>query len=206
MLSLAGGVLGLLLGVAGIRALLSVNTAGLPRVGLNGSLVGVDWRVLTFTVAVSLATGILFGLIPALHGSKTDLNVALKESGGRSGTGFKQNKMRSLLVITEVALALILLIGSALLIRTNVALAAVNAGFDAHNVLKMDMSLTGARFVTAAGVDQLIRDGAERVRALPESNTPAPRVVFPSKGVTDCRSRSSAARCRTAPFTAAAAG
>ncbi len=167
VLSLAGGVLGLLLGVAGIRALLSVNTAGLPRVGLNGSLVGVDWRVLTFTVAVSLATGILFGLIPALHGSKTDLNVALKESGGRSGTGFKQNKMRSLLVITEVALALILLIGSALLIRTNVALAAVNAGFDAHNVLKMDMSLTGARFVTAAGVDQLIRDGAERVRALP---------------------------------------
>jgi len=167
VLSLAGGVLGLVLGVAGIRALLSINTAGLPRVGLNGSLVGVDWRVLLFTLAVSLATGILFGLIPALHGSKTDLNVALKESGGWTGSGFKQNKVRSLLVVGEVALALILLIGSALLIRTNVALAAVNAGFDPHNVLKMDMSLSGGRFATAMGVDQLIRDGAERLRALP---------------------------------------
>jgi predicted permease len=167
VLSLAGGALGLVLGVAGIRALLSINTAGLPRVGLNGALVGVDWRVLAFTVVVSLATGILFGLIPALHGSHTDLNVALKESGGRSGTGFRQNKVRSLLVVTEVALALILLIGSALLIRTNVALGAVNAGFDANNVLKMDMSLTGARFQTSTGVDQLLRDGAERLRALP---------------------------------------
>ena len=167
VLSLTGGVLGLALGVAGIRALLSINTAGLPRVGVNGSLVGADWRVLLFTVGVSLATGILFGLIPALHGSKTDLNVALKESGGWTGSGFKQNKMRSLLVVSEVALALILLIGSALLIRTNVALAAVNAGFDAENVLKMDMSLTGPRFATSMGVDRLIQDGAERLRALP---------------------------------------
>jgi putative ABC transport system permease protein len=167
VLSLAGGALGLVLGVAGIRALLSINTAGLPRVGLNGSLVGVDWRVLTFTLTVSLATGILFGLIPALHGSKTDLNVALKESSGRSGTGFRQNRIRSLLVVTEVALALILLIGSALLIRTNVALAAVNAGFDPHNVLKMDMSLTGPRFMTSSSIDLLINDGVERLRALP---------------------------------------
>ena len=85
--------------------------------------------MLLFTLVVSLGTGILFGLIPALHGSKTDLNVALKESGGWTGSGFKQNKVRSLLVVGEVALALLLLIGSALLIRTNVALAAVNAGF-----------------------------------------------------------------------------
>ena len=167
LLSVAGGALGLVLGVAGIRALLSINTAGMPRIGENGSLVGIDWRVLAFTVVVSLATGLLFGLIPALHGSRTDLNIALKESGGRSGTGFRQNKMRSVLVVAEVALALILLIGSALLIRTNLALGAVNAGFDAHNVLKMDMSLSGARFQTSMGVDQMIRDGAERLRALP---------------------------------------
>ena len=167
LLSVAGGVLGLVLGVAGIRALLSINTAGMPRIGENGSLVGIDWRVVAFTVVVSLATGLLFGLIPALHGSRTDLNIALKESGGRSGTGFRQNKMRSVLVVAEVALALILLIGSALLIRTNLALGAVNAGFDAHNVLKMNMSLSGARFQTSMGVDQMIRDGAERLRALP---------------------------------------
>ena len=182
VLSLAGGVLGLVLGVAGIRALLSINTAGLPRVGLNGSLVGVDWRVLLFTLAVSLATGILFGLIPALHGSKTDLNVALKESGGWTGSGFKQNKVRSLLVVGEVALALILLIGSALLIRTNVALAAVNAGFDPHNVLKMDMSLSGGRFATAMGVDQLIRDGAERLRALPGVESASATCCVPLEG------------------------
>ncbi len=167
LLSVAGGALGLVLGVAGIRALLSINTAGMPRIGENGSLVGIDWRVLAFTVVVSLATGLLFGLIPALHGSRTDLNIALKESGGRSGTGFRQNKMRSVLVVAEVALALVLLIGSALLIRTNLALGAVNAGFDAHNVLKMDMSLSGARFQTSMGVDQMVRDGAERLRALP---------------------------------------
>ena len=182
LLSLAGGVLGLTLGVAGIRALLSINTAGLPRVGLDGSLVGVDWRVLLFTLTVSLATGILFGLIPALHGSKTDLNVALKESGGWTGSGFRQNKVRSLLVIGEVALALILLIGSALLIRTNVALGAVNAGFDSRNVLKMDMSLTGGRFGTSMGVDQLIRDGVEQLRAVPGVESASATCCVPLEG------------------------
>jgi predicted permease len=182
LLSVAGGTIGLVLGVAGIRALLSINTAGLPRIGQNGSLVGIDWRVLAFTIVVSLATGILFGLIPALHASRADLNVALKESGGRSGTGFRHNKVRSILVVTEVALALILLIGSALLIRTNVALGAVNAGFDASNVLKMDMSLTGARFETAMGVDQMIRDGAERLRALPGVEAASATCCVPLEG------------------------
>ncbi|MEX2304477.1 MAG: ABC transporter permease [Bryobacterales bacterium] len=130
LLSAAGGALGLVLGVAGIRALLAVNTAGIPRLGEAGALVTVDWRVLAFTVLVSLATGILFGLIPALQGSHADLSATLKESSGRSGTGFRQNKARSLLVVSEVALALILLVGSALLIRTSIALANVDPGFD----------------------------------------------------------------------------
>ena len=167
VLSLAGGVLGLLLGIAGIRALLAINTAGLPRVGEDGSLVGVDWRVLAFTLAVSVATGILFGLIPALQSSRTDLTASLKEGGGRSGTGFRQNKARSLLVVTEVALALILLIGSALLIRTAIALGRVEPGFDSHHVLTMRMSLTGPRFLKSEAVEQLIRDGVERLRAVP---------------------------------------
>ena len=132
VLSLAGGVLGLVLGMVGIRALLAVNTAGLPRVGEDGALVGLDWRVAGFTFLVSLGTGILFGLIPALQSSRTDLTTTLKESSGRSGTGFRQNKARSILVVTEVALALVLLIGSALLIRTAVALARVDPGFDAQ--------------------------------------------------------------------------
>jgi putative ABC transport system permease protein len=116
---------------------------------------------------VSLGTGIVFGLIPALQGSRTDLSATLKEGGGRSGTGLRQNKARSVLVVVEVALALILLIGSALLIRTAMALGGVNPGFDANNVLTMRMSLTGPRFLTSAGVEQMVRDGVERVRAIP---------------------------------------
>jgi len=167
VLSLAGGVLGLLLGWAGIRALLSVNTAGLPRVGESGSLVGLDWRVVSFTIVVSLLTGIIFGLIPALQSSKTDLTTTLKESAGRSGTGFRQNKVRSVLVVVEVALALVLLIGSALLIRTAVALGRVDPGFDTHNVLTLKMSLKGAQFEKAEAVEQVVRNGVEKLRSIP---------------------------------------
>jgi putative ABC transport system permease protein len=167
VLSLAGGVLGLILGIIGIRALLSVNTAGLPRVGEFGASVGVDWRVLAFAVLVSLGTGVLFGLIPALQSSKTDLTTTLKDTGGRSGTGFRQNKVRSILVVTEVALALVLLIGSALLIRTSLALSYVDPGFDATNVLTMRMSLAGPKYQDAQVVEQLVRNGIDRLRTLP---------------------------------------
>jgi putative ABC transport system permease protein len=95
---------------------------------------------------VSLGTGILFGLIPALQSSRTDLTSTLKESSGRSGTGFRQNKARSVLVVTEVALALILLIGSALLIRTAIALGRVDPGFDSSNVLTCACRSPGRAF------------------------------------------------------------
>src|SRR5262245_57480347 len=167
VLSLAGGLLGLFLGWAGIRALLSINTAGLPRVGAEGANVGLDWRVVAFTLAVSLATGILFGLIPALQSSKADLTTTLKESSGRSGSGFRQNKVRSVLVVIEVALALVLLIGSALLIRTAVALGRVDPGFDTHNVLTMRMSLKGAQFEKSQAVDQIVHNGVDRLKAIP---------------------------------------
>jgi predicted permease len=167
LLSLAGGALGLFLGWAGIRALLSINTAGLPRIGEAGTLVGIDWRVVAFTLVVSIGTGVLFGLIPALHSSRVDLTSTLKESGGRSGSGFRQNTARSVLVVSEVALALVLLIGSALLIRTATALAHVNPGFDVDNVLTMRMSLTGPAFQRSETVEQLVRTGVERLRALP---------------------------------------
>ncbi|HXW05502.1 MAG TPA: ABC transporter permease [Vicinamibacterales bacterium] len=167
VLSATGGALGLGLGLLGIRALLAVNTAGLPRVGQDGALVGIEWRVLAFTIAVSLGTALLIGLIPALQSARTDLTTTLKESSGRSGSGSRQNRSRSLLVVSEVALALVLLIGSALLIRTAVALGRVDPGFDANNVLTMRMSLTDPRFQTSAGVAQTIRDGLERLRAVP---------------------------------------
>jgi putative ABC transport system permease protein len=167
VLSLAGGVLGLILGWAGIRALLSINTAGLPRVGENGTFVGLDWRVVAFTVGVSLLTGIVFGLIPALQSSKTDLTTTLKESAGRSGTGFRQNKVRSILVVVEVALALVLLIGSALLIRTAAALGRVDPGFDTQNVLTLRMSLKGVQYEKAEAVEQVVRNGVQNLQSIP---------------------------------------
>lgn len=167
ILSLAGAILGSALGVICIRALLTVNTANLPRVGQEGALVGVDWRVLAFTVLVALFTGILFGLIPALQSSRSDLSASLKESGGRTGSGFRQNKARTILVVTEIALAVVLLVGAALLIRTMIALGGVNPGFDAKNVLTMRMSLAGPRFGTTAAVDRLIRSGVDQLRTLP---------------------------------------
>jgi putative ABC transport system permease protein len=167
VLSLAGGVMGLFVGWAGIRALLSINTAGLPRVGENGAFVSLDWQVVTFAILVSLATGIIFGLIPALQSSKTDLTTTLKESAGRSGTGFRQNKARSILVVVEVGLALVLLIGSALLIRTAMALGRVDPGFDTHNVLTLKMSLKGAQYDKAEAVEQVVRNGVEKLRSIP---------------------------------------
>ena len=167
LLSLAGGILGVALGFVGVRALLAVSPAGLPRIGEDGSAISMDWRVLGFTLAVSLLTGILFGLFPALNASRSDLNSTLKESGSRSGTGFREGKLRSLLVISEVSLALVLLIGSALLIRTFIALHEVGPGFDAHNVLTMEMSLNGERYQNTARIAQLLRAGRDRLNALP---------------------------------------
>ncbi len=167
MLSVMGGILGLGLGFVGVRALLAISPAGLPRIGENGSALGVDWRVLGFTLGVSLLTGILFGLFPALSASRYDLNYALKEGSGRSGTGIRQSKARSLLVISEVSLALVLLIGAALLIRTFIALHGVGPGFDSHNVLTMEMSLNGDRYQKTAGVARLSRDGRDRLNAIP---------------------------------------
>ncbi len=167
LLSLAGGVLGLALGYAGIRALLAVNTAGLPRVGVDGAALWMDWRLLTFALGISLATGVIFGLFPAWQGSRADLNVALKDSSGRSGTGFRQNKARAALVVSEVSLAVLLLVGAALLIRTFVALYSVNPGFDANNVLTMRTLMTGAKYEKTANVVEATRAAVERVRAVP---------------------------------------
>jgi predicted permease len=182
LLSVTGGVLGLALGFIGVRALLAVSPAGLPRIGENGAAVGLDWRVLIFTLAVSLLTGILFGLVPAIGASRSDLNSSLKEGSNRSGTGFRQSKARSLLVVSEVSLALVLLIGSALLIRTFLALRAVNPGLDPHNVLTMEMSLTGDRFQKTAGVAQISLAGRDRLNAIPGVEASASTCCLPLEG------------------------
>jgi putative ABC transport system permease protein len=167
LLSAIGGACGLVLGVVGMKALLAVNTADLPRVGENGGVVGLDWRVLLFTVVVSLVTGILFGLIPALQASRSDLGLTIKESGSRTGTGKGHNVTRGILVVTEVALALVLLIGSALLIRTMIALRSVDPGYDTTGVLTMRMSLTDPRYLLSQGVEDAVRAAIPKIEAIP---------------------------------------
>jgi putative ABC transport system permease protein len=179
VLSLAGGALGLALGSLGIRALLAVSHGNIPRIGERGSAVSMNWRVLAFTVGVSLITGILFGLVPALQASRGDLNATLKDGGGRSGTGFRQNLVRSVLVIGEVTLALVLLIGADLFIGTFKALRGVDTGFDRHNVLTMRMSLTDPRFEKTSGIAELVREGIRRVRGLPGVQSAAASYYLP---------------------------
>lgn len=182
MLAVTGGILGSLLGFFGVRALLAISPAGLPRVGEDGSAIGMDWRVLAFTLAVSVLTGLIFGLFPAFSVSRTDLNSTLKDSSNRAGTGIRHGRVRALLVISEVLMAVVLLIGSALLIRTFVALHAVNPGFDSHNVVTMEMSLTGPRYEKTAGVAQLSRDGRQRVNAIPGVEESAFTCCLPIQG------------------------
>jgi putative ABC transport system permease protein len=152
----------LLLGVAGIRALTGWNTVYVSGIGT-----GVDWRVAAFTLTVSLATGVLFGLVPALEASRVRLDLALKENGGYSGTGFRQRRLRGLLVVAEVGLAVTLVIGSGLLIRTFAVMRAVPLGFTPSNVLSMDLSLAGDRYLKTENVAQLARATIERIESIP---------------------------------------
>ena len=150
LLSAAGGALGLALGFVGIRALLAVNTADLPRLGEAGSLVGIDWRIAAFTMLLAVATSVLFALVPALA-APPDLNRVLKDAGSRSGTGRRHNRTLSALVTLEIALAVVLLVGATLLIRTSLALSRVDPGFSASNVLTLKTALGGPDTATRAG-------------------------------------------------------
>jgi putative ABC transport system permease protein len=167
LLSLIGGAIGLAFGAVGVRALLAVNPGNIPRIDAGATTVSLDWSVLTFTLGISIVTGLIFGLLPALQVSRTALNTTLKESASRSGSGMRQNKVRAVLVVAEVALAIVLLAGAGLLIRTFAALHSVEPGFDAHNVLTMQLSLTGDRFNHTAAISDLSRQAIERIEALP---------------------------------------
>jgi predicted permease len=179
VLSLAGGVLGVAAGYAGIRALLSLSPGNIPRIGLDGSSVGLDWRVLAFTLALAIATGILFGLAPALQSAGAGVNSALKEHSSGSGTGWRHHKTRALLVTAEMTLALVLLIGSALLIRTFIAIRQVDPGFDPRNILTLRLSLTGPQFENPARTAEVVREGLRRISALPGVEVAATTCCLP---------------------------
>lgn len=142
MLSLAGGCLGLLLAFWGTDALMALTPDNIPR--LNE--VGVDSRVFGFTLAVSIITGVLFGLIPAVHASKPDLTESLKEGSRGSTGGAAGKRTRSILVAVEVALSLVLLIGAGLMIKSFLRLQQMNLGFNPENVLAVNLSLSRSRY------------------------------------------------------------
>jgi len=182
VLSLSGGLLGIILGLVGVRVLLALGPANIPRIGQDGSAVTVDHNVLLFTLGISLLTGILFGLAPAIASTGINLAAALNESSNRSGVGFRSGKVRSILVVSEVALALVLVVGAALLIRTFMKLQAVDPGLDPHYVLTMAMSIGGERFQKTAGVDQIIRDGIQHLDTVPGVENAAASCCLPLQG------------------------
>jgi putative ABC transport system permease protein len=146
LVSLTGGALGLLLAAWGTSAMLKLLPAALPRM----DEIGVDGRVLGFTLGASILAGILFGLMPALKISRTDLQGSLKE-GGRSVIRTK-NRAQGVLVVAEIAMALVLLVGAGLMIRSVAHLWRVNPGFDPHNALEFSLSLAPDKISDAAKI------------------------------------------------------
>ncbi len=159
LLSVAGGALGLLLAVWGTAGLVAIAPAGLPRI----SEIAVDARTLAFTAVLSIVTGLIFGLLPALHGSRSDLNDVIKE-GGRGVSG---GRLRSGLVAAQLALSLMLLVGAGLLIRSFVRLSREDPGFDASHVLTAKVDLPVSRYDTDPKQAAFFEELLTRVRRLP---------------------------------------
>ena len=163
LLSLAGGLAGLLIAVWGRKLLWSFRPPFLP----DGSIdLSFDSRVLFFTLAISVLTGFVFGIIPALKASNTDLNEVLK-AGGRGGTmGWAHNRMRSLLVVSEIALALVALIGAGLFLRSMQKAQEINIGLESKNLFEYNFDLGALRYEPEHG-QQFFRDALERVKSVP---------------------------------------
>lgn len=169
LLSLVGGIIGLLLARLGVSAVLTVAPPGvIPRV----SEINLDWRVLAFTIGASVLTGIIFSLAPALQLLRVDVNHALKEGSGRTAE-IGRGRLRSVLVVVEVALALALSISAGLLLRTFINLYSVDPGFDARNVLTFEISPRGKNYDSLPKLTDFYRRSLERFSALPGVETAA---------------------------------
>ena len=163
LLSLAGGILGLVLADSGIRLLTQTLADRLP----SFVQVTLDTKVLAFTLLLSILAGVLAGLFPSLRFAAADLNEALKRGQSRGSSDSGGGKTRNLLVVSEVALSLVLLIGAGLMVRTLWELRRVRPGFDASNVLTMTVSLSGDKFPTPAGEINFFQEVLQRTRAVP---------------------------------------
>ena len=176
LLSFAGGVLGLALAVWWSDLLIALGKQDIPR----AVQVGLDWRVLGFTLAVTLLTGFVFGLVPALQLSKTDLTDSLKEGRG-AGAAARKNRIRGVLVIAELAIAVVLLVGAGLLIQSFWRLQHVNSGLQAHNVLTFNVALPEIRYSSEKQA-RFYSDLTNRLRSLPGVQSVSATMPLPLSG------------------------
>ena len=179
-LALIGGTLGLLVGHAGMRALLALSPGSIPRVGASGTGVTIDTVVVLFTAVLSVATALVAGIGPALTGTRVDPNVILKD--GAPGTAPRYLKIRSLLIVSELAIAMMLLTGAGVLIHSFVRLRSIDPGIATRDVVTVRMSLSGPRFATTAAVDRLIRSSVAQVEAIPGVASAAYTSYVPLEG------------------------
>ncbi|MFL6333876.1 MAG: ABC transporter permease [Pyrinomonadaceae bacterium] len=177
LLSGLGGALGLLLAVWGVDLLVGLDPSGVQRAGE----VTLDWRVLAFTFGLSLLTGLLFGLAPALQASKADLVESLKE-GGRAGQGLARNRLRSALVVAEVALTLVLLVGAGLLLKSFSRLLAVDPGLDPRGVLTLDVALPAAKYNEPQRITAFYEQLLQEAAALPGVQAAGAVSILPLAG------------------------
>jgi putative ABC transport system permease protein len=179
LLAICGGVAGVLLAIWGIAAVKSIGAQTIPRL----TEVSIDWVVLGVTLAVAIGTGLIFGIVPALASGKPDLTESLKEGGRSSTTGRHRNRLRNSLVVAEVALALVLLTGAGLLIKSFIRLQKVNPGFTPKNVLTMEMSLPVLKYPSKKSVVSFFDEIERRVLNLPGVTHAGFTVILPMSGV-----------------------
>ena len=185
LLALSGGVLGLFLGSWGVRALLALTPGDLPRAHEMSSTPALDPWVAGFTVTLAVVTGVLFGVFPALLLSRPDLTSALKDSSGQARVGLGRHRTRSVLVAAEVGIALVLVCGAVLLMRSFAAIHAVHLGFEPHNLLTMQVSLAGSGYAKSDAVDRLARQFVERAERIPGVESAALANSLPLSGRQD---------------------
>ena len=178
LLSLAGGALGLLLAVWGTAALANLPSLGIPRLASTG----VDGRALVFTVALSLFTGVLFGLAPALHASRFNLFSSLKEGGRTATEGVGHSRLRAILVISQVSLAVVLLIGAGLLIESVYHLLHESPGFEPQECMAFNLDLPDSRYGKPEQSADFFRDLLGRIRAVPGVTAASAVLPLPLSG------------------------
>jgi putative ABC transport system permease protein len=163
LLSLIGGAIGLLLSVWLTKLLISISPANTPRF----DEIRPDMRVFAFTLGLTVVTGIIFGLAPALQASRIDLNGGLKEGGGKGSGGSHNKRLRSLMMVSEIALSFMLLVGAGLLIKSFIRLRDVSPGFTTESVLTMRVSLPSAKYPEGEPRIQVLKQSLESLKAVP---------------------------------------